>query len=185
VLPVLPFSLTDLNVQYTPDNVAYGIIAGLVSFILLHNLPLLCGLISPRLLPPGWNDLKEPYNVSAMIRAQSGSGKASGLAVLPPWMRKVLTGNKQFWKYTPEEIERHLEGRNMTAETDNAAAELRQKERDDMRKMLGESVVRSREVTSLNYDVESGKSESPSPRVAENEKDQDAMLNPAPLRHLQ
>ena len=126
--------------------------------MLLHNVPRVLGMISPRLLPPGWHDLKEPYSVAAMIRAQSGGqGRSKLWAVLPPWMRKLFNGNRKFWAYTPEEIERHLEGRKMTEDADRAAAELRQRERDDMRKAMGlATVITTRDVTDLDYDAENG-----------------------------
>lgn len=141
-----------MRLRLTLDNIAYGIIAGLILYILIHNVPLLLGKISPRLLPPGWHDLKEPYSPSAMLRRQqaletaslsSGSasykpGAGSTLkALLPPWLRKALNGNKTFWAYTPEEVQRHLEGREMTARQGIDNAQLRQAERDEMRKQLG------------------------------------------------
>lgn len=60
------------------------------------------------------------------------------LAMLPPWARRLANGQRKFWEFTPEEIERRLEGRQITQETGNAAAELRQKERDGLRAMMGE-----------------------------------------------
>lgn len=96
-----------------------------------------------------------------MVRIQSSDGQSKLWAILPPWMRKLLHGNYRFWAYTPEEIERHLEGRKMTAAADNAAAELRQRERDEMRRTLGMAVVSpaNSEVDSLGYaDAEAGNS---------------------------
>lgn len=113
---------------------------------------MLLGKISPRLLPPGWHDLKEPYDVAAMVRQQDTHGRSRAFAILPPWLRKALSGNKRFWAYTPEEIERHLEGRQMTARAGAAAAELRQAERDELRKALGHSTPREMSVS--EYDVE-------------------------------
>jgi AGZA family xanthine/uracil permease-like MFS transporter len=123
--------------------------------MLLHNVPRVLGMISPRLLPPGWHDLKEPYSVAAMIRTQTaGSDRSKLFAILPPWMRKLFSGNRRFWAYTPEEIERHLEGRKMTEDADRAAADLRQHERDEMRKQLGIATVTTRGVNDLGYDAE-------------------------------
>ncbi|WWC98245.1 hypothetical protein V866_005136 [Kwoniella sp. B9012] len=131
VIAVIPFTY----------NVAYGIIAGLILFILLHNLPKLAGKVSPRLLPPGWHDLKEPYNSTAFLKQPNGKGRVSFLALLPPWLRKLVSGERRFWAYTDEEIQRILEGRAMSKESDNAAAKMRQEERDEMRKRMGEEVI--------------------------------------------
>lgn len=74
-----------------------------------------------------------------------------------------MTGNKRFWAYTPEEIERHLEGRQLTQASGSKAAALRQEERDRMREMLGIG-IEARDVPEINrhvthemgYDVETG-----------------------------
>jgi AGZA family xanthine/uracil permease-like MFS transporter len=131
------------------DNIAYGIIAGLCVFIVMHNVPVLLSMISPRLLPPGWDTLKEPYNIAAMIRASSDGGHVSLKTVLPPWMRKVVSGNRRFWEYTPEEIESHLEGKRISKHKSDAAKTYRQAERDEMRRMMKETVVTTREVSDL------------------------------------
>lgn len=149
VLALIPFTY----------NISYGIIPALILFMLLHNVPRILGMISPRLLPPGWDDLKEPYSVAAMVRSQSVPGQSKFLTLLPPWMRKMIRGNKRFWAYTPEEIERHLEGRKMTEDADNAAAELRQRERDEMRKQMGIATVTTQSVDDdgeMGYDQEMG-----------------------------
>ena len=140
---------------------------------------MLLGKISPRLLPPGWNDLKEPYDVPAMVRQQDTHGKSRAFAILPPWMRKLLSGNKRFWTYTPAEIERHLEGRNMTARAGKAAAELRQAERDELRKALGHST--STEVPVSDYDLEnnmpSDPTETSSSASSKERKERGPMMN--------
>lgn len=147
-------SLWGTSTDTVPDNIAYGIIAGLILFILIHNIPMLLGKISPRLLPPGWNDLKEPYDVPAMVRQQDTHGRSRAFAILPPWLRKALSGNKRFWEYTPEEIQRHLEGRQMTQRAGAAAADLRQAERDELRKALGHTTPREMSVSESQYDIE-------------------------------
>jgi AGZA family xanthine/uracil permease-like MFS transporter len=134
------------------DNIAYGIIAAIILWILFHNVPYYLGKLSPNLLPPGWDDLKEPYDIGAMLRMQETHGRSRAFALLPPWLRKALSGNKRFWAYTDSEIQRQLEGREMSRNADAAAAELRQAERDEMRKVLGH--MRADEVPIAPFDVE-------------------------------
>jgi AGZA family xanthine/uracil permease-like MFS transporter len=102
--------------------------------------------------------MKDPYNVTAMIRQQSVPGGSRALALLPPWMRKLVSGNKRFWQYTPEEIDSILEGRQMSRDTGNAAAELRQKERDGLRIMMGIHFTNPEtpEVPTPRHDLEGG-----------------------------
>ncbi|KAK8858377.1 hypothetical protein IAR55_002604 [Kwoniella newhampshirensis] len=121
-------------------NISYGIIAGLCIFIVMHNIPLLLGQLSPRLLPPGWDTLKEPYNISAMVQSQAQHGTTGFKLLLPPWMRKLTSGNRRFWEYTPEEIESHLEGKRHALAKADAAKEYRQRERDEMRGKVDLSV---------------------------------------------
>ncbi|CEH12283.1 ADENINE/GUANINE PERMEASE AZG1 [Ceraceosorus bombacis] len=66
----IPAFLTIIGIPFM-YNIAYGLIAGIVSFILLHNIPLLLGAIHPKLLPPGWSDLKEPYSVASTLKPSS------------------------------------------------------------------------------------------------------------------
>ena len=150
-----------------PDNIAYGVIAGIIPFILFHNVPNLLGKISPRLLPPGWDDLKDPYNIGAMVKQQDTHGHSRFFALLPPWLRKALSGNRKFWELTPQEIERRLEGRRMAEDSGDAAAELRQKERDGLRIMLGIYFTRAETPEAMprqTYDVEGGRSDGDSER---------------------
>jgi AGZA family xanthine/uracil permease-like MFS transporter len=93
-------------------------------------------------------------------------------------MRKLLSGNKRFWTYTPEEIERHLEGRNMTARAGKAAAELRQAERDELRKALGHST--STEPVSdydLEHNMPSDPMETASSNSSKERKERGPMMN--------
>jgi AGZA family xanthine/uracil permease-like MFS transporter len=141
---------------------------------------MLLGKISPRLLPPGWHDLKEPYDVAAMVRQQDTHGKSRAYAILPPWFRKLLSGNKRFWTYTPEEIERHLEGRRMTARAGIAAADLRQAERDELRKALGHITPREQSVS--EYDLEQNLPQDPTDTESSTSKERKEargpMMNP-------
>ena len=115
-------------------NIAYGLIAGIISWILLHNIPLLLGKISPRLLPPGWDTIKEPYSITGTMKRGAGSStKASMKTLLPPWVVKLLSGNMTFWRATPAEIETALEGRRLTQERNQIRADQIEREREQMR----------------------------------------------------
>lgn len=87
--------------------------------------------------------------------SDSGSLKprSKAFAILPPWMRKALSGNKRFYTYTPEEIQRHLEGREMTARAGLTNAQLRQAERDEMRQQMGIE-RKNMEVLPHHYDLD-------------------------------
>ncbi|WWD18261.1 hypothetical protein CI109_102711 [Kwoniella shandongensis] len=158
-------------------NISYGIIAGLCIFIVMHNLPLLLSKISPRLLPPGWDTLKEPYNISAMIQSQARHGSTGFQLLLPPWMRKLVSGNRRFWEYTPEEIESHLEGKRHAVAKADAAKEYRQRERDEMRGKGGETSSSSMGV----QDVERGSGSGSEQRPHEDKEDA-IMFAPQPLK---
>lgn len=112
-------------------NIAYGLIAGIVSWILLHNIPLLLGKIHPSLVPPGWHSTKEPYNIMGTMRR--GSRSASIKTMLPPWVGKLLSGNMTFWRATDEEIETVLKGRKLTQERNRIRQEQMERERQEMR----------------------------------------------------
>ncbi|KAE8213342.1 hypothetical protein CF327_g3127 [Tilletia walkeri] len=110
-------------------NIAYGLIGGIIAWMLLHNIPLFISWASGgRVVPPGWDTEKEPY---ALVRRADDKSPAPPL--FPPWLVKVLKGNKKFWQMTPEEIEEHKQGRIITAIRTRRAAAQRQRERDEMR----------------------------------------------------
>ncbi|UZJ54601.1 hypothetical protein CBS101457_003921 [Exobasidium rhododendri] len=115
-------------------NIAYGLIAGIISWVILHNVPLLLGKISPRLLPPGWDTLKEPYNVAGtMRRGASATSKTSLKTLLPPWLNKLFSGNRTFWRATQEEINVALKGRHLTEKRNKIRADQIERERKEMR----------------------------------------------------
>ncbi|KAK0544268.1 hypothetical protein OC845_005683 [Tilletia horrida] len=127
IIAVIPFSF----------NISYGLIAGIITWMILHNVPLLIKYISGgRIVPPGWETEKEPYQ---LIRNKDDSAPAPPL--FPPWLVKLLRGEKQFWKMTDEEIADLKKGRTLTAIRTRRAAAQRQRDRDEMRnpsKMLEE-----------------------------------------------
>jgi alcohol dehydrogenase YqhD (iron-dependent ADH family) len=141
----------------------------------MHNIPVLLSFISPRLLPPGWDSLKEPYNVYSMVSNAQAKGGAKGLAViLPPWMQKVVNGNKKFWVQTPDEIDSILEGRRRAVAKADAAKDYRQKERDEMRAQLSGISIMSRETS----DLELGRER----RNSQTESKDEAVLFPPPTQ---
>jgi AGZA family xanthine/uracil permease-like MFS transporter len=112
-------------------SISYGLIAGIVSWMLLHNIPLILGKIHPSLLPPGWNTTKEPYNIAGTL--SRGSKTASFKTLLPPWVVKLLSGNPTFWRATQEEIDVMLEGRRLTQARNKVREEQQAREREEMR----------------------------------------------------
>lgn len=119
----------------------------------------------------------------AMVRQQDTHGRSRIFAILPPWFRKALSGNRRFWQYTPEEIERHLEGRQMTQRAGLAAADLRQAERDELRKALGHSTAREVSVSESQYDLENALPSDPIDDASEASKERSKeargpMMNP-------
>ncbi|KAK0525789.1 hypothetical protein OC834_005038 [Tilletia horrida] len=119
VLAMIPFSF----------NIAYGLIAGIITWILLHNIPLLISYATGgRVLPPGWHTEKEPYSI-----VKRADDKSPSTPLFPPWLLKLIRGDKQFWKMTDEEIADLKKGRTITAIRTRRAAAQRQRERDEMR----------------------------------------------------
>lgn len=110
-------------------NIAYGLIAAIISWILLHNIPLLLSKIHPSLKPPGWDTEKEPYDVAGSMRGQKFTFKT----LLPPYAKKIVEGNWTFWRPTEEEMQIAIEGRRLTQERNALREEQRQRDRRMLR----------------------------------------------------
>ncbi|KDN47752.1 hypothetical protein K437DRAFT_222953 [Tilletiaria anomala UBC 951] len=127
-------------------NIAYGLIAAICTWIVLHNVPLLLTWASRGLipLPQGWEQA-EPYSASFILaNATSGelpssslSSSPSGaspstlarlLAILPPWLRRLAGGKRRFWEMEPSELEAYVEGRKATLEKERRKQEERERE---------------------------------------------------------
>ncbi len=108
-ITVIPFSF----------SIAYGLIAAILSWILLHNVPIFLHWASRGwiAMPPGWEEA-EPYSASFMLAASTaGDPNASKvLAALPPWLRRAIKGKRDFWNMYPSELDAYLEGRKITAQ---------------------------------------------------------------------
>ncbi|KAG8692324.1 hypothetical protein FRC08_009856, partial [Ceratobasidium sp. 394] len=65
--------------------IAYGLITGIITCILLNTLPWAIRRLSGRRIsPPGYEDEREPWSIPE-----------DGL--LPLWMRKLARGDRRFW----------------------------------------------------------------------------------------
>lgn len=105
-------------------NIAYGLIVGIISYVILNVVPwLVLKATGGRLAPAGWYTDREPWGVApsrfimsdldtkSLSRFQKFAIKSS---IFPPWLKKLILGKKQFWKLTDAEIEDYLEGRRET-----------------------------------------------------------------------
>ncbi|PWN39109.1 hypothetical protein IE81DRAFT_326861 [Ceraceosorus guamensis] len=227
----IPAFLTIIGIPFM-YNIAYGLIAGIVSFILLHNIPLLLGAIHPKLLPPGWSDLKEPYSVASTLKPSSkidaeqlvglnsprGSLKSekgeadvefgseaaaaadaalahqvsllqrdlqSWRAFLPPWLRKLLRGERKFWVMSEGEISLALHGRRVTEMRNLNRAQQAARDRAELRGEMRQGPQEGGLVEDVHWAEEEerrrsksrGRSQARRPRVAEQdaiEEDQEA-----------
>lgn len=124
-------------------NIAYGLIAGICCYIALNAIPWALVKISKgRIVPDGWDTMKEPWGA----RMVSANDDSTGIwAVLPPWMRKVMSGNYKFWQMTEDEIEFYLEGRR---ETQRLAQERQDQIENERNAMYGADDVEARASTS-------------------------------------
>ncbi|QRV92927.1 xanthine/uracil permease [Ceratobasidium sp. AG-Ba] len=80
----VPAFLTLIVIPFT-YNIAYGLITGIVTYLLLNTLPwAIRRLTGRRISPPGFEDEREPWSIPE-----------DGL--LPQWMRKLARGDRRFW----------------------------------------------------------------------------------------
>ncbi|CAE6519076.1 unnamed protein product [Rhizoctonia solani] len=80
----VPAFLTLIIIPFT-YNIAYGLITGIITYVLLNTLPwAIRRLTGRRISPPGYEDEREPWGLPE-----------DGL--LPLWMRKLARGDRRFW----------------------------------------------------------------------------------------
>ncbi|CAE6466020.1 unnamed protein product [Rhizoctonia solani] len=80
----VPAFLTLILIPFT-YNIAYGLITGIITYVLLNTLPWgIRRLTGGRISPPGFEDEREPWGLPE-----------DGL--LPLWMRKLARGDRRFW----------------------------------------------------------------------------------------
>ena len=128
-------------------NIAYGLIAGILSYVILNVLPwLLLRTTGGRLMPDGWDSVREPWgSVSGIlpISEDMATRKFSRFqlfilhnSIFPMWLKKIAIGRYKFWELTPAEIEDTLEGRRETHRRLELRERQRQLERREQRAVL-------------------------------------------------
>jgi AGZA family xanthine/uracil permease-like MFS transporter len=85
----IPAFLTIAVMPFT-YSIAYGLIAGICSYILINTLVYIIEKVSGGKIVPANKDEKEPWT----WRIPGG--------FLPPWMQRLSSGKKDFWKANPE-----------------------------------------------------------------------------------
>lgn len=92
----IPAFLTIAIMPFT-YSIAYGLIAGILSYILLNGIAWTLEKVSGgRIVPPN-KDESDPW-----------SWKLPG-GVLPPWVKRAARGQKDFWRRDEESPELQLE----------------------------------------------------------------------------
>lgn len=119
----LPAFLTIIGIPFM-YNIAYGLITGIISYVILNVVPwLILKATRGRVVPAGWYTDREPWGVapSRFIMSDLETKSMNGFqkfavksSIFPPWLKKLIMGRKQFWKLTDEEVEDYLEGRRET-----------------------------------------------------------------------
>lgn len=142
----LPAFITIITMPYT-YSIAYGLIAGILSWMILHIVPQLMHAASfgrvP--LPPGWDTDKEPYDVFLGYEDRSFSSLIK--IILPPWLQRLLRGKKDFWVPTAEEVENYRQGRDLTRRRAEALEEQRGLQREAQRQSRKTHDVETQSVT--------------------------------------
>jgi AGZA family xanthine/uracil permease-like MFS transporter len=67
-------------------SIAYGLIAGIITYILLNTIAWLVELVSGGRIVPASKELKDPW-----------TWKLPG-GFFPPWLTRVARGKKDFWR---------------------------------------------------------------------------------------
>ncbi|PWN21950.1 hypothetical protein BCV69DRAFT_247183 [Microstroma glucosiphilum] len=127
----IPAFLTIILMPLT-NSIAYGVIAGIISWMILHIVPQLVTLITfgkvP--LPEGWDTDKELYDV--WLGVDERGVKGAFKLVLPPWMQRLIRGKKRFWEMDYDEMMAYKAGRELTIAKAQAIEEQRRQERQDL-----------------------------------------------------
>ncbi|WFD07069.1 hypothetical protein MVES1_002425 [Malassezia vespertilionis] len=140
----IPAFLTIMGIPFM-YSIAYGLIAGIISYMILNIVPwIIIKLTKGRVYPPGWYTDRDPWGstpqrlvskdleTKKLSRFQQWAVESS---VLPPWMKKLSTGNVRFWELTREETEDYLEGRRATERRVREREEEHRRQREDVHRL--------------------------------------------------
>ncbi|WFD34839.1 hypothetical protein MCUN1_001683 [Malassezia cuniculi] len=154
----LPAFLTIAGIPFM-YNIAYGLIAGIIGYILLNTIPwCLIKITRGYLTPPGWHTEREPLGSTLRSSVLIEPGREYTKwqlmvlrnSILPPWLKKLLTGNMRFWQMTPREVEDYLEGRRLNEKRQEM---LEKKHAEELKRLRG--VEDEEAVEPVNEDHES------------------------------
>ena len=134
----MPAFLTMIGIPFF-YNIGYGLIAGIISYMVLNVIPwLILKATRGRVVPEGWYTEREPWGVASTATFLDVSDKQLSRtqrfivqsSIFPTWLKKLSIGQKCFWRMTPAEIEDHLEGRRVTELYVKERGRRRREERD-------------------------------------------------------
>lgn len=150
-------SVADINWTYLGDalpafltivgiplfyNIAYGLIAGIISYMVLNIVPwVILKLTRGKVAPEGWYTEREPWGLVPSAPFMDLSTRKLNPVqrfivsspMFPAWIKKVSIGDKFFWRMTDAEIADHLEGRRVSELQRAERARRRAEERERMR----------------------------------------------------
>lgn len=138
----LPAFLTIIGIPFF-FSIAYGLIAGILSYMVLNLIPWAVERFTRgRLVPDGWHDLREPWGIVPPTTFLDISTKQLSpwrraivkQSLLPPWLKKLLLGQWRFWALTDAEIADILEGRRISQKYRDQMAARRAAEREQQRR---------------------------------------------------
>ena len=123
----IPAFLTIAIMPFT-YSIAYGLIAGIISYIVINTIVWLVELASGGRIRPADKEYKDFWT----YKIEGG--------ILPPWVTRAAKGKKDFWR-PYEDVEHntaptgtHLDGRDADIETENKstpAPAVASKDRED------------------------------------------------------
>jgi AGZA family xanthine/uracil permease-like MFS transporter len=78
-------------------SIAYGLIAGIITYILINGLTLIIEFLSGGRIVPYAKELKDPW-----------TWKLPG-GILPGWLVRLIHGKRDFWRPYPEDEAEYVE----------------------------------------------------------------------------